>query len=497
MVRAEGWLLNIMLAGEGMKICIIAEGSYPYVTGGVSSWLQMLMSWMSEHQFIICTIGAREKDRGKFNYRMPDNVVGIKEIFLDEGLKGKNGWGIRLKIKKDEQEVFVKHIIGESSDWKVFLLLLRKYCKPSVQAFFMSKDFYDIVEAAYRRKYAYTPFVQFYWTIRSMLIPLVYSVNQELPEADLYHSVSGGYAGVLGSLGKTLYHKPFIMTEHGIYTREREEEIIKSDFIKGCFKDIWIQHFHALSRCAYDHADKVVTLFNKNREIQIELGCDPSKIEIIPNGIQLDAYCNLVQKDTEDEYINIGAVVRIVPIKDIKTMIQGFAVAKKAYEKTRFYIMGPFNEDIEYFKECEQLVENLELNDVIFTGKVNVVEYMGKMDILVLSSISEGQPLAILEGMASNRPFVTTDVGSCRELIYGKGDGYGEAGVVVPVMDPEKMGKTIVQLCIDKELRVKMGKNALKRVSQLYTKERLVTAYKSLYNSYNTHGEQKYGGYRI
>lgn len=490
-------MLNIILAGEGMKICVIAEGSYPYVTGGVSSWLQMLMSWMSEHQFIIYTIGAREIDRGKFSYRMPDNVMEIKEVFLDEALKGKDRWGIRLNIKKDEQEVFVKHLMGESSDWKVLFLVLRKYCKHSVQAFFRSKDFYDMVEEAYKRKYSHTPFAQFYWTIRSMLIPLAYIINQELPEADLYHSVSAGYAGVLGSLGKTMYHKPFIMTEHGIYTREREEEIIKSDWIKGCFKDMWIQHFHSLSRCGYDHADKVVTLFNKNREIQIELGCDKNKIEVIPNGVQLDSYCNLVQKDKAEEYINIGAVVRIVPIKDIKTMIQGFAVAKKAYEKTRFYIMGPFDEDIEYFKECKQLVKNLELNDVIFTGKVNITDYIGQMDILVLSSISEGQPLAILEGMASKKPFVTTDVGSCRELIYGNNDGYEEAGVVVPVMDPEKMGKTIVQLCLDKELRIKMGKSALKRVSQLYTKEKLVTAYKILYGNYDPYEENKYGGYRI
>lgn len=480
-----------------MRICIIAEGSYPYVTGGVSSWLQMLMSWMPEHQFIICSIGARACDRGKFSYQMPDNVIEVKEVFLDEALKSREPWGIRLNIKKDEKEVFIRYIIGETSNWKVLFLLLRRYCKESVQAFFLSKDFYDIAEEAYNLKYPHTPFTQFYWTIRSMLIPLAYIINQELPEADLYHSVSAGYAGLLGSVGKVLYNKPFIMTEHGIYTREREEEIIKSDWIDGNFKDIWIQNFYSLSRCAYDHADKIVTLFNKNKEIQVELGCLESKIEIIPNGIQFDSYSNLIQKDSADDYINIGAVVRIVPIKDIKTMIQGFSVAKKAYEKTRFYIMGPFDEDLEYFKECKQLVDSLKINDVIFTGKVNISEYIGRMDILVLSSISEGQPLAILEGMASKKPFITTDVGSCRDLIYGNGDYYGNAGIVVPVMGPEEMGKAIVQLCTDKELRVKMGKSALKRVSKLYTKERLVTAYKSLYSNYEVHGEQVYGRYRI
>ncbi len=467
-----------------MRICIISEGSYPYVTGGVSSWLQMLMSWMPQHEFIICTIGARECDRRKFSYKIPDNVIKIKEIFLDESLKSKDRWGMRLGIKQDEAEVFIKYIIGEDSDWEPLYLILRKYCKKSVQAFFLSKDFYDMIEEAYSRKYSYIPFTQFYWAIRSMLIPLVYIINQELPEADLYHSISAGYAGILGSLGKSLYNKPFIMTEHGIYTREREEEIIKSDWINKWFKDIWVQYFYSLSRSAYEHADKVITLFNKNKEIQIELGCEESKLQIIPNGIQIDSYSNLPQKDDNDQHINIGAVVRIVPIKDIKTMIQGFAVAKTTCKNTVLYIMGPFDEDPEYFMECKQLVVNLDLEDVVFTGRVNISEYIGKMDILVLSSISEGQPLAILEGMASKKPTIATDVGSCKDLIHGNGDNYGDAGIIVSVMNPVELGNAIIQLCKDKDAREGMGKSAFMRVTNLYTKEKLVEAYRNLYSAY-------------
>jgi glycosyltransferase involved in cell wall biosynthesis len=106
----------------------------------------------------------------------------------------------------------------------------------------------------------------------------------------------------------------------------------------------------------------------------MELGCDERKLEIIPNGIQLDKYCSLVQKSMGEDYINVGAVVRIVPIKDIKTMIYAFAAAKEDYEKIRFYIMGPTDEDMDYYEECIELVESLGLKDVIFTGKVNVIE---------------------------------------------------------------------------------------------------------------------------
>lgn len=477
-----------------MKICIIAEGSYPYVTGGVSSWIQMLVSWMSEHQFIICTIGAKSRDRGRFNYKLPENVVGVREIFLDEALRRNAGWGKRLGLSKHGREAVERLLSGEDTDWGELFSLFGSKRLRSVQDFLLSKDFFDILEAVYKARYRSIPFADFYWTLRSMVYPLIFIINQGPPPADMYHSVSAGYAGVLGSYGKLVYGKPFIMTEHGIYTREREEEIIKSDWISDRFKDIWIEHFQSLSRCAYNNADKVISLFDRNRDIQVELGCERSKIEIIPNGIQLERYRELQQKSDDEEYINVGAVVRIVPIKDIKTMIQGFAVAKEGYENTRFYIMGPFDEDAEYYKECTEMVESLALRDVIFTGRVNITDYIGRMDILVLSSISEGQPLAILEGMASGKPFVATDVGSCRELLYGAGDGFGAAGVVVPVMDAGKMGQAIVELCTNKELRTSMGENAKSRVAGLYSKERLVASYREVYDSY---GSQAYGGNRI
>ena len=47
-----------------MRICLIVEGCYPYVAGGVSSWIQMLIKGMPDHEFVIFSIGAEEKDRG-------------------------------------------------------------------------------------------------------------------------------------------------------------------------------------------------------------------------------------------------------------------------------------------------------------------------------------------------------------------------------------------------------------------------------------------------
>lgn len=64
-----------------MRICLIAEGSYPYVTGGVSSWIHSLMHAMPEHEFIIYAIAAERKQQGQFKYALPTNVIEVHEFF--------------------------------------------------------------------------------------------------------------------------------------------------------------------------------------------------------------------------------------------------------------------------------------------------------------------------------------------------------------------------------------------------------------------------------
>ena len=63
-----------------MRICMLVEGAYPYVVGGVSSWLQMLMEGLPEYEFFIYAIGADSRDRGKFKYKFPANEIGRAHV---------------------------------------------------------------------------------------------------------------------------------------------------------------------------------------------------------------------------------------------------------------------------------------------------------------------------------------------------------------------------------------------------------------------------------
>ena len=452
--------------------------------GGVSNWIQMIIQNFPDISFSILSISTSRKDVGEYKYEISKNVEKIKDIFLNEPEKKAKRKKVRLT--KRERKSLSDMILGEMDDidWRDTVKFLSDY-RTRWEDLLMSSDFFEIAVRYYRQRYTRTPFADFLWTIRSIYMPLFGAIIDDFPQADIYHSVSTGYAGILGAIAKNLYKKPFILTEHGIYTREREEEVIKSDWVKGVFKDVWIDQFYKLSKIAYHAAERVITLFNDNRSIEVELGCPPEKIEIIANGINIDEYEAKSVPVRATEEIIIGSVVRVVPIKDIKTMILAFNATKASISGVKLKIMGPIEEDPEYFKECLMLIESLKIQDIEFTGYVKVKDYIEDMDILLLTSISEGQPLAMLEGMAYQKPHVCTNVGGCRELLLGSGnDVFGPAGIIVSIMDVQEISNALIQLCMNPKMREEMGQAGRKRVQQYYRQDMIINRYGEIYSMY-------------
>ena len=63
-----------------MRVCIVAEGCYPYVVGGVSSWIHSLIKLFPKTEFVILAIVANRSQRGKFVYELPENVFEVHEL---------------------------------------------------------------------------------------------------------------------------------------------------------------------------------------------------------------------------------------------------------------------------------------------------------------------------------------------------------------------------------------------------------------------------------
>ena len=464
-----------------MKVCIVAEGCYPYVVGGVSSWIHSMINAFPNIEFVILALIVDRQSSGKFAYELPSNVTQVYEAYLDDVDWGKRRFFHNDRLNVTEFRALRSLVMGSEVDWDtLFTLCGRKDI--SIDDLLMGEDFLKIVRETYDLQYPQTVFSDFLWTMRSIYRPLFLVLQTEVPRADIYHCVATGYAGVLGSKARFLYHCGLMISEHGIYTREREEELIKAKWVAGIYKNIWIEQFRKMSRLAYERADIVTCLFKRAKELQVDLGCPREKIHVTPNGIRVQNFENLPGKQEEDSrYVDIGAVLRVTPIKDVKTMIRAFGFAKEKMPSLRLWIMGPTEEDPEYAQECFDLVETMEIRDVIFTGRVNVREYLGKMDFTILTSISEGQPLTILESFAARKPVIATDVGNCRELIYGPDDFYGNAGILTHIMNVQEIARAMIDMARNAAQREEMGENGYKRAVNQYTIEQMQETYADLY----------------
>ena len=463
-----------------MRICLILEGCYPYINGGVSTWMHQYINEMPEHEFVLWVIGAKAEDRDKFVYTLPGNVVHVQQVFLDDALHVKDSGVFNYKFSEDEKKAHQLLVASDKPNWDL-LFDLYQIQRINPMDYLKSQDFLETLTHICEEKFPFIAFSDAFHSVRSRLLPVLYLMGTKIPQADCYHAICTGYGGLLASMAAYIHSKPLLLTEHGIYTREREEEIIRAKWVDRAFKPQWIDFFYMLSDLIYSRAFRVTALFTRAMYTQIDMGCNPEKCRVIENGISYERLCNIPLKE-DDGFVDIGAVVRLAPIKDIKTMIYAFFELSCRKDNVRLHIMGGVDDE-EYAQECYALVQQLNLGDkIIFTGRVNIIEYFEKLDFTLLTSISEGQPLSVLESFAARRPCVTTDVGCCSELLNGKpGDTLGKAGYFVPPMQRGKLADAMEKLCESRELRLKMGEVGQKRTYENFRYNIMLTKYRELY----------------
>ncbi|MBA2176288.1 GT4 family glycosyltransferase PelF [Halobacillus locisalis] len=473
-----------------MKIGMVVEGSYPYVSGGVASWVQMVIQKMPEHEFEIIAITPEDMSPEDYRYALPGNVVGVTNLPLNLKQRASRK---QAPLTKEEENNLTEWMMFKEPRSEALDLLGEKLGRSS--EFFSSPLFWELVQNSYEEEQQSGSFIEYFYMWQGMFTPVIELLQFDFPEVDLIHSASTGYAGLIASAIKRQQNVPYILTEHGIYSREREEEILQAAWIADYYKKRWVTFFHHLSRQAYREADDVITLFERNSELQAHIGAPEEKLSVIPNGIQYDRLSVVQREEKNSDKLTIGAIVRVVPIKDIKTMIQAARLLADQRIPFDMYIMGPLDEDEEYAEECLHLITQLELTDCVFlVGKVNIIEYLPKFDVCLLTSISEGQPLAVLEGMAAAIPWVVTDVGSCSELIYGREDDpFGPAGFVVPPVNPIQVAQYCEWFYSHPEEAIKFGLNGQKRVEAYYQVHQFIEQYAALYEE----RREAYGGHRV
>ena len=494
-------------------VCLLLEGTYPYVMGGVSSWVDQVVRGLPDVRFALFYIGSRKELNPDPHYSLPPNVLSLTEVFLHDPLPpeqmqpGSLPLDVRLALYRTMEGFYLAESKVEQAAqfWTMLDGLREAGDRFTFGNLCHDREAWDILCQAYQKAAPQESFIDFFWTARFLHLPLwaLWQARDRVPAARVYHAVSAGYAGLVGALAARQNRAPFVLTEHGIYTKERIAEISQADWIfesdrfhinyaegLGKLKQLWINLFLFLGQVAYDTATRVTTLYEGNAATQIEFGADARRIQIIPNGIEptrFDAiYRQHLQRWQADPTEKVvGFIGRVVPIKDVKTLMRAARLVVEKCPDVKFLIAGPYAEDPIYFEECEKIVKLLRLEEhVKFLGPQKLLEFLPRMDVLVLTSISEGLPLVVLEAMASGKPVVASDVGACRELIFGgspEDKALGRCGRLTKILSPPETANALVAILSDPHLVLKMGTTGRKRAEQFYSMTKMLGSYRELY----------------
>lgn len=486
---------------------IVLEGSYPYITGGVSSWAQRLIEDMPDLKFGIVHLASKPADTEKLKYTLPENVYYLHNIFLHDsafisGTCPKKDC-LDRRIFHEMFNLFINH---NDDGFKSLSYIVKKVTSdemlPHLRELFYGEQAFGLIIAMYKNMCDHASFIDFFWTWRYMHIPVLQILQCRPTPAKLIHSASTGYAGVYAAIRKIRDGIPFLLSEHGIYTRERAIDILRSEaissegtsshrvnFEQGVFKKMWIKFFEGLGLISYNCADDIVCLFEGNKKAQMELGASEEKLHIIPNGIDISKFYNIrYDKKPDINNLNIGFVGRVVSIKDVKTLLYAIKLICIQYPNTKLNIIGPLDEEEEYAELMKLIAKELNIEDnVEFLGRQNVLEYYRTMDVCVLTSISEGQPLIMLEAMAAGIPIVATDVGACRELIEGRSDkdkAIGVCGIITNLSASGETARAILDICKDENMYDEMAEAGKKRVLAYFKQADVIKQYRKLYDKF-------------
>ncbi|MGO0790267.1 GT4 family glycosyltransferase PelF [Herbaspirillum seropedicae] len=499
---------------DSCDVMLLLEGTFPYVSGGVSSWVNQIIRGFPHLRFGLCFIGSRRQDYGAPKYALPDNVVHLETHYIHENLSAtqvvrSRGDAQAFAMMDQLHGMLRAYDRSDSTSHSALAAQLAELIpmmadggKLDQDAFLFSKQSWDYLTAQYRTFCTDPSFVDYFWTVRIMHQPVwtLARVARQLIPARCYHTVSTGYAGFLGSLMKMQTGRPLILSEHGIYTKERKIDLFQSEWIRDnrnvfekdasqipYFREMWIRFFEALGRMCYQASNQIVALYETNRLRQIIDGAPPERTRNIPNGIDLPRLSALRAQRSEKIPPVLCLLGRVVPIKDVKTFIRAMRTVVNQYPEAEAWIAGPEDEDPSYAAECHAIAEGLGLLDKVkFLGYQKIDELMPKIGLVVLSSISEALPLVLLEGFAAGVPGVATDVGSCRQLIYGLSEedqALGAAGDVVGIAEPQALAQAALKLLTDPQRWYAAQAAGIARVERYYTQEMMFGAYRELYDN--------------
>lgn len=297
-------------------------------------------------------------------------------------------------------------------------------------------------------------------------------ITRERPDIVHTHMAK---AGAIGRLAAKLAGTPVIIhTYHG-------------HIFHSYFSSARSRLFLLIEKILAAITDRIISISEKQKsEIGEYLNLNDGKFEIIPLGFDLAKFLADENKDAAhrlkeelkipEDAIVIGTVGRLTAVKNQRMFIEAASNLKKRFQdkKIIFLIVG----DGELREALITFSNSLGLyKDVIFAGwRKDMDSVYSAMDIVGLTSLNEGTPVALIEALANAKPVVATDVGGVRDVLED-----GKSALVVPKGDVAAFTEAVSKLIEDKEKRDEFSRFGRNFIREKYSKDKLIKSIENLY----------------
>ena len=282
----------------------------------------------------------------------------------------------------------------------------------------------------------------------------------------------GSRANMVGALLRGSTGLPVVSTVHSDY---------RLDYMGRPFARLT---FGAINAWALRKLDYRVGVSDAMVDLLISRGFAPDRFYAIYNGIDFTPappqgdrlpYLRSLGADVDENSVVVGIAARLNPVKDMSTLIRGFALAHEACPRLRLVIAG----DGEEREKLGELAKELGVEkEVTFAGWISggMDRFYSALDINALTSLSETFPYALTEGARFHLATVATAVGGIPYLIDQDVSGY-----LFTPGDAETLGKRLAALGNDDALRRDMGEKLYEKASRDFSIQKTVDTQLHIY----------------
>ncbi|MEB8326795.1 GT4 family glycosyltransferase PelF [Dietzia kunjamensis] len=481
-----------------MRIALLNEGTYPVNTGGVSTWCDQMIKGMPDHTWEVVTLTGGS--RTPITWEVPAQVRATTlypvwapvRAGLPEGqlLARRRRARVRSALREMWAAILppagtiavtdgtVHHDPGRLS------AALRELIDAGRGDLFRLLGTESSAEALLDAWWAHSPALDRSARLSvgdaveaaTLVDRALCATDVKFGEVDLVHASSNGSAALVGLARKWRDGVPLILTEHGVYLRERYLALAGTQ-LGWSARYAVCTALRALCVLVYDEADLLLPVSDFNARWAVRLGADPARIHTVRNGVDTST---MTPVGPEPEIPTISFVGRIDPLKDLETLVRAYAVVRAALPETRLRIFGPCPAgNAGYKQEIEATIDELGIGDGVTwegptAGPRPAVE---AGSVVALSSVSEGLPFTTIEAMMCGRVTVNTDVGGVSEAVGSD----GLLGGLVPPRDPDAFAQECLRFLTDDALREETGRRAREHALQSFALDSCIDAFREWY----------------